>query len=201
MGQKNSCTYYVSARKDLLVILAQTSLFGEKRGSDKYPLITEKLRDYLLFRRAFSITSQGPLDSYNLQQIVNIRSVLNKGLTPVLKEAFPLTIPVDKPKLEIREIPHGDWIAGFTSVQCITFGTARPTGPKDQRAEGNFSVSVGKPRGSTQSVTVATVFVLTQHTRDKQIMKSLVKYFGLLRRGSIILEVLKMGEIINAVSY
>lgn len=108
MGQKNSCTYYVSARKDLLVILAQTSLFGEKRGSDKYPLITEKLRDYLLFRRAFSITSQGPLDSYNLQQIVNIRSVLNKGLTPVLKEAFPLTIPVDKPKLEIREIPHGD---------------------------------------------------------------------------------------------
>lgn len=99
MGQKNSCTYYVSARKDLLVILAHF---------DKYPLITEKLRDYLLFRRAFSITSQGPLDSYNLQQIVNIRSVLNKGLTPVLKEAFPLTIPVDKPKLEIREIPHGD---------------------------------------------------------------------------------------------
>lgn len=27
-------------------------------------------------------------------------------------------------------------------------------------------------------MTVATVFVLTQHTRDKQIMKSLVKYFG-----------------------
>ena len=28
MGQKNSCTYYVWARKDLLVILAQPSLFG-----------------------------------------------------------------------------------------------------------------------------------------------------------------------------
>ena len=98
-GKKNSVTYSVSARKDLLVILAHF---------DKYPLITEKIYDYLLFKRAYLITSQGPLDTYKLQEVVNIRSTLNRGLTTLLKEAFPLTIPTDKPRLGIREIPHGD---------------------------------------------------------------------------------------------
>lgn len=98
-GQKNSVTYSVSARKDLLVILDHF---------DKYPLITQKIYDYLLFKRAYLITSQGPLDSYKLQEVVNIRSGLNRGLTIALKEAFPLTITTDKPKLGIREIPDGD---------------------------------------------------------------------------------------------
>lgn len=98
-GQQNSVTYYVSDRKGLLVILDHF---------DKYPLITQKLRDYSLFRRAFSITSQGPLDSYKLQELVNIRASLNRGLTSELIEAFPLTIPVDKPVIKNQEIPHGD---------------------------------------------------------------------------------------------
>ena len=100
-GQKNSVLYSVTSKKDLLVLLLHF---------EKYPLITEKLHDYLLFHRAFSITSQGPLDSEKLQELVNIRASLNRGLTPVLKEAFPLTIPtfVDKSMIKTPAIPHGD---------------------------------------------------------------------------------------------
>lgn len=86
---KKSVSYSVTSKKDLLVLISHFS---------KYPLITEKLHDYLLFHRAFSITSQGPLDYEKLQELVNIRASLNRGLTSVLKEAFPLTLPtfVDK---------------------------------------------------------------------------------------------------------
>ena len=150
-GQKNSVSYSISARKDLVIVLAHF---------DKYPLITDKFRDYLLFRSAFAITSKGPLDANTLQELVNIRSVLNRGLTQLLKQAFPLTTPVDKPKRGIVEIPHGDWVAGFTA------------------GEGHFSVFLGKPRGRKQSVSAVVVFTLTQHSRDEQLMESLIKYLG-----------------------
>lgn len=120
------------------------------------------MHDYLLFHRAFSITSQGPLDYEKLQELVNIRASLNRGLTPVLKEAFPLTIPtfVDKSTRKMPDIPSGDWVAGFTT------------------GEGHFSVYISKPRGYMLNVSVVVSFVLTQHSRDKQLMENLVKYFG-----------------------
>lgn len=98
---KTSVSYSVTSKKDLLVLISHF---------ENYPLITEKLHDYLLFRRAFSITSQGPLDSEKLQELVNIRASLNRGLTPVLREAFPLTLPtfVDKSLIKTPEIPSGD---------------------------------------------------------------------------------------------
>lgn len=99
---------------------------------------------------------------------MNIRASLNRGLTPVLKEAFPLTIPtfVDKSMRKIPAIPHGDWVAGFTT------------------GEGHFSVYIGKPRGKKLNVSVEISFVLTQHTRDKQLMESLVKFFGFTTWGN-----------------
>lgn len=84
-GDKNTVLYTVSSKKDLSLIIDHF---------DKYPLISQKQAGYLLFRRAFSITSKGPLDSNSLQELVNIRASLNKGLTPKLIEAFPLTVPV-----------------------------------------------------------------------------------------------------------
>lgn len=106
-GGKNSVHYYVSARKELSVILAHF---------DKYPLRTQKLQDYLLFRSACLITSQGPLDLEKLQKLVNIRASLNKGLTPALREAFPLTVPVDIPKRheELVLANEGDSYSSFS---------------------------------------------------------------------------------------
>lgn len=37
---------------------------------------------------------------------------------------------------------------------------------------------IGKPRGNKLNVSVEISFVLTQHTRDKPLMESLIKYFG-----------------------
>lgn len=48
----------------------------------------------MIMKRGEHLTVEG------IQAIVNIRATLNKGLTPVLKEAFPNCIPVLRPQVE-----------------------------------------------------------------------------------------------------
>lgn len=61
---------------------------------DKYPLITDKFSNYLIFKRIVEmILNKQHLNVKGLQEIVNLRAYLNLGLTGVLKEAFPNTCP------------------------------------------------------------------------------------------------------------
>lgn len=62
------------------------------------------------------------LQDDGLQTIVNIRASLNLGLSQVLKEAFPETIPVTRSIKSGQEIPHPEWVAGFTTGDgCFFF--------------------------------------------------------------------------------
>ena len=89
---------------------------------DKYPLITQKRADYLLFKEVILMMDRGEhLRVEGLQAIINIRATLNRGLTPGLKEAFPLTTPVPRLLVENSSVPHPEWIAGFTSGEGCFF--------------------------------------------------------------------------------
>lgn len=46
------------------------------------------------------------LKEAGLQLIVNIRALLNLGLSDVLKAAFPHTMPAYRPLISKQEIPH-----------------------------------------------------------------------------------------------
>jgi len=48
-----------------------------------------------------------------LQAIINIRALLNLGLSEVLKAAFPKTILVIRPLVSKAEIIQPEWMAGF----------------------------------------------------------------------------------------
>jgi hypothetical protein len=64
-----SCVYYVQSIKDLDVIL---------NHFDKYPLITQKHADYLLFKLAINlIKNKEHLNSEGLRKLVAIRASLN----------------------------------------------------------------------------------------------------------------------------
>ena len=83
---------------------------------DNYPLITQKLADYFLFKMAVNlIKSKKHLTPEGLNEIVSIRASLNLGLTPALKIAFPDITPVSRPLVEDKRISDLYWIAGFTS--------------------------------------------------------------------------------------
>lgn len=83
---------------------------------DKYPLITQKLGDYILFKQAFNImANKEHLTIEGIRKLVGIKAKLNLGLKEELVEAFPNIASVDRPLIINQEIPDPNWISGFTS--------------------------------------------------------------------------------------
>jgi hypothetical protein len=93
---KDSIQYRVTSHKDLAVIIDHF---------DKFPLITKKHADFLLFKEIANIVSRKEhLTMDGLQKIINIRSSMNLGLSDKLKAAFPQTSPVLRPEVTFNEI-------------------------------------------------------------------------------------------------
>lgn len=121
---------------------------------DKYPLISYKRGEYLLFKQILSIIQlKEHLMLQGIQKIINIRATLNFGLSKELQLMFPETVPVPRPLRETCIIPDTQWMAGFTS------------------AEGNFSVSLDK------GVFKSLLFKITQHKKDEVLLSAIREYF------------------------
>jgi len=74
---------------------------------DKYPLITKKQADYLLFREVVMMMSRKEhLTNIGIQTIINIRATINRGLSVALTEAFPETVAVKRPLIPNSAISH-----------------------------------------------------------------------------------------------
>jgi hypothetical protein len=104
-------------------------------------------------------------------------ATINKGLSPLLKEAFPNSVAVPRPKVTQSSI-HPQWVAGFTS------------------GDGCFKISIRESKSSKLGNRVNIIFVLTQHIsfvrgqacldsskrgrrpRDELLLKSLIDFFG-----------------------
>jgi hypothetical protein len=65
---------------------------------DKYPLVTQKLADYNLFKLAYNIMiNKEHLTQEGLFKLVAIKGSLNLGLAPELQSAFSGITNADKP--------------------------------------------------------------------------------------------------------
>lgn len=143
----DSMQYRVSSLKNLQII---TDHF------DKYPLITQKRADYLLFKQAITIIKSKEHSSIEgLLKLVGIKATLNWGLSDKFKESFPLAKPVARPTVMCNSlnvmINNLNWIRGFIE------------------AEGSFQVII-------QNRNVSLRFSLTQHTKDEELLKAIVTY-------------------------
>lgn len=90
-------------------------------------------------------------------KLVSLKASLNWGLSEKLKEAFPGIIPAIRPPVLSTEIKDINWLRGFAE------------------GEGCFQVVIQKYKDKTS---VSLRFTLTQHSRDKVLMGSLVNYLG-----------------------
>lgn len=128
---------------------------------DAYPLITQKQAHFLLFKQvAYKINKGEHLTKTGLNEIINLRASINRGLTPGLKKCFPLSTPVIRPSVENQIIINPFWVAGFTS------------------GDGCFLVDISLRANSQKNYRVTTGFTLTQDSRDKILMESLIAYFN-----------------------
>jgi hypothetical protein len=95
---KNLVQFRVSSLKDFTNVIIP--------HFDEFPLITQKRADYMLFKHIVEMLNRKEhLTPGGLQEIVNLRALLNIGLSDGLKAAFPDTIPVTRPTVEFSGIP------------------------------------------------------------------------------------------------
>jgi hypothetical protein len=148
-----STAYYkVISIKDLAAIIDHF---------DKYPLITQKYADFILFKMIVEIINRKEhLSNEGLRKIVGIRASMNLGLSESLKVAFPSLIPVSRPQVEFKGILDPHWLAGFVD------------------GEGCFYIIVTKSSSIDLGFQVQLKFKVTQHSREAQLMKSLIEYLG-----------------------
>lgn len=106
---------------------------------DKYPLITSKLSDYILFKEVVGmIQLKEHLTMDGLEKIVAIKASINRGLLDELKVSFPLVIPVKRPIVtlpvgcgEVKKTFDPYWLAGFTSAEgCFLVNVFRSSAHK-----------------------------------------------------------------------
>ena len=116
---------------------------------------------FLLFKEIFTkLQNKEHLTEIGLQNIINIKASLNWGITDELKLAFPNTVVIERPLITDFEIPHPQWIAGFST------------------GEGCFLVNLRKSNSHRLGYQVMLVFKLTQHLRDKQLLKNFESCLG-----------------------
>lgn len=129
---------------------------------DKYPLLTKKHSDFLLFKQAIFLVKQGEhLNMEGLKNILALKASINLGLPEELNEAFPDIVPALRLNFEHSSIISDlNWFAGFTD------------------AEGCFFVSIKKSENSTLKEAVSLRFILTQHLRDEELIRSFITILG-----------------------
>jgi hypothetical protein len=141
---------------------------------DKYPLVTAKHSDYLIFKQCFEIIKSGEhLTEKGLIKILELKSCLNLGLSIKLKEAFPNIKPINRPEYTFKGIPNPWWVSGFVN------------------GDGSFHIQIRRlHRKIKESNTilnntviyrsVGLTFAINLHSRDEIVLLNLVNYFKLM---------------------
>lgn len=128
---------------------------------EKYPLLTQKAADFLLFKKAVElVNNKAHLTLEGLKEIVNIKASMNFGLSDMLKSEFAGYTPLERPVINYDHVtlnPH--WISGFVSAQ------------------GNFDVRIPSTN-SKLGYRVQLRFRISQHSRDLLLMQKIVEYLG-----------------------
>lgn len=149
---ENSIQYVVRSLVDLQIILSHF---------DKYPLLGEKWGDYKLFKEGVElIKTKAHLNKEGFHKILSIRAALNLGLSDELRLSFPYIKAVKKPLVQNTDMMDPYWIAGLAS------------------GDGCFYVSLRNSPTTKSGKSVVLKFHIVQHSRDIELIKSLISYLN-----------------------
>ena len=151
----NSVQYRIESINGLQVVLDHF---------DKYPLVTAKLADYILFKKALNIMRlQEHLTEKGLLTWIGIKFSMNLGLNNTIKEAFPNweQYKVNRPEYTFNSIPDPNWVAGFSS------------------GDGSFNIKISNTASTKIGTRVPLRFAIGLNIREEELIKSLVSYFNL----------------------
>ena len=148
---KNVVQYRVASLRDLINIVIP--------HFDKYPLITKKKADFILFKQVVELMNRKEhLTREGLIKVLSIKESINLGLSDSVKSAFLGIVAVERPIISNQKILDPYWLAGFAS------------------GEGCFLVTLIKTTSNQLGYWVQLSFQLTQHTRDIELINNLKEY-------------------------
>ena len=175
----NKVNYSVDSKKDLTNLILYL---------EKYPLLTQKAADFILFKEAVKLmNNKAHLSIEGLNQIVNIKASMNLGLSDFLKSEFNDFTPVERQVINTENIPDPNWIAGFVT------------------GEGNFDVRITQQSTNKIGSRVQLRFRISQHERDIKLMENLIKYLGSGKiykysgKSAVVLTIFKFSDITNII--
>ena len=180
---KDSIQYRVDSNKDLQVLV---------NHFDKYPLVTAKLADFILFKKAFDIILlKKHLSQEGLLKLVGIKASLNLGLSADLKEAFPNwnELQIKRPHYTFKGIPDSNWMAGFAS------------------GDSSFNIKVSDSNTNVLGQRVQLRFGIGLNIREEALIQYLASYFGLtgssknvyIHKDSVRFEIVNFLDIVNKI--
>lgn len=127
----------------------------------KYPLITQKGGDFILFSSCIEIMFNKK--HLTLDDILNILSLKasmgkNKGLSLSLQQLFPYVKPSKRPLVTSQDVKSKDWLIGFIA------------------GEGCFYVKINIKSNSISNIT--PTFMISQHSRDLALIRNIKNYLN-----------------------
>jgi hypothetical protein len=150
---RNTAVYTVQSFNDLTDIIIP--------HFDKYPLISQKQADFLLFKSIVSLLNKKEQSTLEgIKKILNYRASMNLGLSVLLKKAFPNTIAVPRPLVNFNGIPDPNWVTGFID------------------GEGCFHIGLKKSSLYAAGYQVKISFSVSQHSRDEVLLSEFITYLG-----------------------
>lgn len=149
----NKVVYSVQSYKDITKVIIP--------HFDKYPLVTQKKADYLLFKQAINllnINAKSNMEGFH--SILSLKASMNSGLSDTLKTNFPTILPEPRPIVSSQVIPDPNWFTGFVD------------------GEGCFYVKLSKSNAYLSGFQVGINFLVYQHARDEYLLTSFIEYLG-----------------------
>lgn len=148
---KDTCTFRVDKLIDILDTIIP--------HFDKYPLVTHKLADYILFKEIVCLMkNKEHLTLDGLNKILSYKASLNLGLSEKLKNIFLNIEAVKRPLVTNKDIPSPFWMAGFTT------------------GDGSFYLVIRSNKLNNIARTDIG-FTVTQHKRDAILLEKFITFF------------------------
>ena len=147
----NSIQYLVRSVSELEVII---------KHFDRYPLLSKKHADFVLFKSVVNIVKERDYSPQNILKIAAAKASINKGLSDQLKKEFSDLVPALRPQANNSLIPDPFWLAGFIE------------------GEGCFFIDISKAAGAKLGERVQAVFQITQHLQDIVLMQTILSFLG-----------------------
>ena len=126
-----------------------------------YPLISKKHADFLLWSKVVNIIlNKNHLTSEGFNEILTLYGSINTGISKKVSQIYPNIIPVAKPPVFLPDYLNPNWVSGFVA------------------GDGGFSIYIRPAKDYTLGEKVYCRFHIAQHSKDLELMKLFIKFFG-----------------------